>query len=101
MSSMIRTGDVDSERIKLLLKQIPSYTQHMLQSRNKKGETPIERAFDLQEWDAVGILLKKCIQNKILPELTGIGTEVPNVKTLLHKAFARKDVEYLQIYLAV
>ena len=98
---MIRTGDVDSDRIALLLKQIPSYTQHVLQSRNKKGETPIERAFDLQEWDAVGILLKECIQNKILPELTGIGTEVPNVKTLLHKAFERKDVDYLQIYLAV
>lgn len=100
MSSMIRTGDVDSERIALLLQQIPSYTKHMLQSRNKKGKTPIERAFDMQEWAAVGILLKKCIQHKILPELTGIGTEVPNVKTLLHKAFERKDVNYLQIYLA-
>ena len=101
MSSMIRTGDVDSERIEVLLKQIPSYTQHMLQSRNEKGETPIERAFDLQEWDAVRILLKECIQNKILPELTGIGTEVTNVETLLHKAFERKDVKYLQIYLDV
>ena len=101
LSSMIRTGNVDSECIALLLQQIPSYTKHMLQSRNKKGETPIERAFDLQEWDAVGLLLKECIQNKILPELTGIGAEVPNVKTLLHKAFERKNVEYLQIYLAV
>lgn len=101
MSSMIRTGSVDSECIALLLQQIPSYTKYMLQSRNKKGETPIERAFNMQEWDAVGILLKECIQHKILPELTGIGTEVPNVKTLLHKAFERKDVNYLQIYLAV
>ena len=101
LSSMIRSGEVDGERIALLLQQVPSYMKHMLQNRNKKGETPIERAFDMQEWEAVGILLKECIVNKILPELTGIGKEVPNSKTLLHKAFERKEVEYLRIYLRV
>lgn len=101
LSSMIRTGDVDGDRIALLLQQVPSYTKHMLQNRNKKGETPIERAFDMQEWEAVGILLKECIQNRILPELTGIGKQATNSKTLLHKAFERKELEYLRIYLRV
>ena len=100
LSSAIRSR-VKPEIIELLLQQVPSYTKVMLETRNEKHETPLDRALDMRQWKIVRMLLKRCIENSLLPELTGISPDAMKSETLLHRAFQCGKVKYLQIFLEV
>ena len=100
LSSAIRSR-VKPEIIELLLQLVPSCTDIMLVTRNEKNETPLDRALDMREWKMVRILLKKCIEKRFLPELTGISPDAMKSETLLHRAFQCGKVKYLRIFLEV
>jgi len=100
LSSAIRSR-VEPEIIELLLQQVPSYTKRMLETRNDKHETPLDRALDMRQWKIVKMLLKRCIESSLLPELTGISQDTMKSETLLHRAFQCGKVKYLRIFLEV
>ena len=100
LSSAIRSR-VKPEIIELLLQQVPSYTKRMLETRNDKHETPLDRALDMRQWKIVKTLLKRCIESSLLPELTGISQDTMKSETLLHRAFQCGKVKYLRIFLEV
>lgn len=80
-------------------------TCSLLQVRNKDKLTPLERAFVLQKWGFVEVLLLKVMEFRILPEITGVRqspTEVGSpTRTLLHRAFEHADyaAKYLEIHM--
>lgn len=96
LQSAIRSSS-KPEFISLLLEEGP--TCCMLKTRNNSGETPLETAFQTREWGIVSPLLRECIRNRILPELTGVDNEVKGSTTLLHVAICSGDYEYLRIHL--
>ncbi len=91
---------VDKEVIKMMISKFQRKTaKSLLQVQNRKKLTPLQRAFQLREWELVKVLLSQCIELNILPGLTGVRANIS--KTLLHRAFGLADhaAEYLRIHL--
>ncbi len=95
----------DSNVLKTMFRLVDdSVTKSLLQCPNKRKHTPLRRAFQMRKWEFVEVLLKKCIQFQVLPELTGIRRYLRRTgksKTLLHKAFLLTNhaAKYLRLHL--
>ena len=100
LQSAINSG-AGADVIRLILTVAPDLTKRMLCSSNKKGETPLQAAFEQREWCAVEVILEFCIKNNVLSHLTGVQPQAEYNNTLLHRAFKRGYVEYLEILLKV
>ena len=84
-----------------LLNKVPKLKKRMLSAVNKKGEVPLQWAFNQRHWKAVALILEECVKTGILQRLSGVGVENIHCTTLLHLAFQKGDIEYLKILLKV
>lgn len=110
LSTQDKDGDIPvqsairSKASKLIIEHLIEFgnIKDLLCSHNNRNQSPLLTAFDESHWDAVEVLLGKCIEHNELSELTGVRvTAGQEHNTILHKAFERRNKEYFKIFLRV
>lgn len=93
---------------RLLLEFFPNECKKVLQTLNKKQQTPLHIALNKGDWKTFHLLLSFCIQHKICQELIGIRlakqscTHKRGRTTLMHEAMKKGfGVEYMKTFLPI